>query len=197
MRQFHARVAGGRAITLIHGDFHFLGNVFFAPNDVRPKVIDWSEAKPGLGPHDLAYCLTVVPADDRLARDRVLLRRYWDGLRDAGVDDYSWELCDWDFRFSVFCNLFPVGLPAQREVVPQVAGRDRRTRRPHDARRTTSGALTSLGGKGGLYRAVAERWRGQQARLLCWTLARSVCVQIDRTHQLRSDHARLGRPQCS
>jgi hypothetical protein len=106
VRQFHARVAGGRAITLIHGDFHFLGNVFFAPNDVRPKVIDWSEAKPGLGPHDLAYCLTVVPADDRLARDRVLLRRYWDGLRDAGVDDYSWELCDWDFRFSVFCNLF-------------------------------------------------------------------------------------------
>jgi hypothetical protein len=106
VRQFHARVADGRAITLIHGDFHFLGNVFFAPNDVRPKVIDWSEAKPGLGPHDLAYCLTVVPADDRLARDRLLLRRYWDGLRGAGVDDYSWELCEWDFRFSVFCNLF-------------------------------------------------------------------------------------------
>ncbi|WP_241996362.1 aminoglycoside phosphotransferase family protein [Kribbella antiqua] len=35
---------------MIHGDFHFLGNIFFAPNDVRPQVIDWSEAKPGLGP---------------------------------------------------------------------------------------------------------------------------------------------------
>jgi aminoglycoside phosphotransferase (APT) family kinase protein len=106
VQQFHARVANGLAITLIHGDFHFLGNVFFTPYDVRPKVIDWSEAKPGLGPHDLAYCLTVVPADDRLARDRLLLRRYWDGLRRAGIDDYSWELCEWDYRFSVFCNLF-------------------------------------------------------------------------------------------
>lgn len=56
--------------------------------------------KPGLGPHDLAYCLTVVPTRDRLARDLTLLRRYWDGLRAAGVDDYSWELCEWDFRFS-------------------------------------------------------------------------------------------------
>lgn len=105
-QQFLRRVASGQAITLIHGDFHLLGNVFFRPDDVRPKVIDWSEAKPGLGPHDLAYCLTVVPADDRLARDRVLLRRYWDGLRTAGVEDYSWELCEWDYRFSAFSNLF-------------------------------------------------------------------------------------------
>jgi aminoglycoside phosphotransferase (APT) family kinase protein len=105
-QQFHVRVAGGASITLIHGDFHFLGNIFFRPADVRPKVIDWSEAKPGLGPHDLAYCLTVVPADDRLARDRVLLRQYWDGLRRAGVRDYSWELCEWDYRFSAISNLF-------------------------------------------------------------------------------------------
>jgi aminoglycoside phosphotransferase (APT) family kinase protein len=105
-QQFLRRVAGGKAITLIHGDFHFLGNVFFRPDDVRPKVIDWSEAKAGLGPHDLAYCLTVVPADDRMARDLVLLRRYWDGLRSAGVDDYSWELCEWDYRFSAISNLF-------------------------------------------------------------------------------------------
>jgi aminoglycoside phosphotransferase (APT) family kinase protein len=105
-QQFLRRVASGKAITLIHGDFHFLGNVFFRPGDVRPKVIDWSEAKPGLGPHDLAYCLTVVPADDRLARDRVLLRQYWDGLREAGVRDYSWELCEWDYRFSAISNLF-------------------------------------------------------------------------------------------
>jgi hypothetical protein len=104
--QFLARVAGGRAITLIHGDFHFLGNVFFAPGDARPKVIDWSELKPGLGPHDLAFCLTVVPCDDRLARDRVLLRHYWEGLCSAGVQNYSWELCEWDFRFSVISNLF-------------------------------------------------------------------------------------------
>ena len=94
------------AITLIHGDFHFLGNVFFRPDDVQPKVIDWSEAKPGLGPHDLAYCLTVVPTEDRLTRDRILLRHYWEELRNAGVRDYSWELCEWDYRFSAISNLF-------------------------------------------------------------------------------------------
>ncbi|WP_165555588.1 phosphotransferase family protein [Kribbella pittospori] len=104
--QFLARVADGRAITLIHGDLHFLGNVFFTADDPRPKVIDWSELKPGLGPHDLAYCLSVVPTGDRLARDRELLRRYWEALRAAGMDDYSWELCEWDFRFSVISNLF-------------------------------------------------------------------------------------------
>jgi hypothetical protein len=103
--RFRSRVAAGRAITVIHGDFHFLGNVFFAPGDTRPKVIDWSELKPGLGPHDLAYCLTVVPSEDRLARDRALLRLYWNGLRNAGVRDYSWELCEWDFRFSTTCKL--------------------------------------------------------------------------------------------
>lgn len=98
-RQFHARVADGRALTLIHGDFHFLGNIFFTIGDPRPKVIDWSELKPGLGPHDLAYCLSVLPTADRDG----LLRRYWEAL---GVRDYSWELCHWDFRFSVIGNLF-------------------------------------------------------------------------------------------
>jgi hypothetical protein len=102
-RQFQTRVGEGRALTLIHGDFHFLGNVFFTGTDPRPKVIDWSELKPGLGPHDLAYALSVVPSDDRPARDRALLRRYWEAL---AAEDYSWELCEWDFRFSVISNLF-------------------------------------------------------------------------------------------
>ncbi|WP_328997764.1 aminoglycoside phosphotransferase family protein [Kribbella sp. NBC_00709] len=102
-KQFRLRVGEGRALTLIHGDFHFLGNVFFTGTDPRPKVIDWSELKPGLGPHDLAYSLAVVPSSDRLTRDRALLRRYWEAL---AVEDYSWELCEWDFRFSVISNLF-------------------------------------------------------------------------------------------
>ncbi|WP_371402788.1 aminoglycoside phosphotransferase family protein [Kribbella sp. NBC_00662] len=97
--QFRLRVGDGRALTLIHGDFHFLGNVFFTGTDPRPKVIDWSELKPGLGPHDLAYSLAVLPSADRLG----LLRRYWESL---AVDDYSWDLCEWDFRFSVISNLF-------------------------------------------------------------------------------------------
>jgi aminoglycoside phosphotransferase (APT) family kinase protein len=139
-RQFQVRVAGGSAITLIHGDFHVLGNVFFRPDDVRPKVIDWSEAKPGLGPHDLAYCLTAVPTEDRLARDRIPLRHYWDGLRSAGVRGYSWELCEWDFRFSAISNLFQ-SVFQRSEVVSQIAGRDRGTRLSRGASRTATSEI--------------------------------------------------------
>ena len=65
------------------------------------SVIDWSELEPGLGPHDLAYCLLSAPHDDRAARDLALLRRYWDGLQAAGVSGYSWALCRWDYRCSL------------------------------------------------------------------------------------------------
>ena len=104
--RFLARTASGRAITVIHGDFHLLGNIFFAADDPRPRVIDWSELKPGLGPHDLAYCLSSAPTADRPARDLALLRRYWEGLRAAGVEAYGWDLCQWDYRFSLITNLF-------------------------------------------------------------------------------------------
>jgi aminoglycoside phosphotransferase (APT) family kinase protein len=100
-RQFHARVATGEHLTLVHGDFHLLGNIFFTDNDPRPKVIDWSELKPGLGPHDLAYALSAVPARQPDAED--LLRYYWNALNAPG---YTWDLCAWDFRFSVISNLF-------------------------------------------------------------------------------------------
>jgi aminoglycoside phosphotransferase (APT) family kinase protein len=101
-----ARAADGRALTLIHADFHLLGNLLFAGDDARPRVIDWSELKPGLGPHDLAYCLLAVPTGDRLGRDLAVLQRYWEGLQAAGVAGYGWELCWWDYRFSVLTNLF-------------------------------------------------------------------------------------------
>ena len=56
---------------------------------------DWSELKPGLGPHDVAYMLISSPSDDRPSRDRMLLRRYWEGLVAAGVSDYAWDSCEW------------------------------------------------------------------------------------------------------
>ena len=104
--RFVARASGGYALTLIHGDFHLLGNVFFAPHATAPRVIDWSEVKPGLGPHDLAYGLLSAPAVDRPARDLALLHRYHQGLIAAGVVDYGFALCLWDYRFSLITNLF-------------------------------------------------------------------------------------------
>lgn len=105
-RQFQARIEGGRALTLLHGDFHLMGNVFFAEGEAVPRVIDWSELKPGLPPHDLAYCLHAAPVEDRATRDLALLRTYWEGLGAAGVQGYGWALCQWDYRFSLVTNLF-------------------------------------------------------------------------------------------
>ena len=79
-QRFLERVTGKRNVTLIHGDFHVLGNVLFRPDDPSPKVIDWSELKPGLGPHDVAYMLISAPSDERASRDQGLLRRYWKGV---------------------------------------------------------------------------------------------------------------------
>lgn len=72
--------------------------IFFAGDDAQPRIIDWSELKPGLGPHDLASCLHAVPSEEGPARDLALLHRYWEGLRAAGVEGYDWDLCQWDYR---------------------------------------------------------------------------------------------------
>jgi hypothetical protein len=104
-RQLAGRVATGHGLTLSHGDFHLLGNVLFAAGR-PPRVIDWSEVKPALPTHDLAYCLHVPPSPDRLARDRALLRRYWEHLTAAGITDYPWPLCEWDYQLSLITCLF-------------------------------------------------------------------------------------------
>lgn len=107
--RFRVRVERGAAITLIHGDFHLLGNVFLAqaPTVMPPiKVLDWTQAKRGLGPHDLMYMLLAVDAPDRVARDTHLLRRYHAGLQAAGCTQYDWDQCLWDYRFSLLTNLF-------------------------------------------------------------------------------------------
>ena len=107
--RFCERTAGGKGITLIHGDFHLLGNVFLAKDTStipRIKIIDWGQAKRGLGPHDLMYSLLAVDAQDRIARDTRLLRRYHSGLERGGITGYSWEQCLWDYRFSMLTNIF-------------------------------------------------------------------------------------------
>ena len=106
---FIERTIDHRGLTLLHGDFHLLGNVFIArrPNAVSPiKVIDWGQVKRGLGPHDLMYALLSVDAADRRSRDLELLRRYHQRLLVRGVKHYDWDQCLWDYRFSLLTNVY-------------------------------------------------------------------------------------------
>lgn len=96
-------------LTLLHGDFHLLGNIFFAKDtnsETLVKVIYWAQVKPGLGPHDLMYTLLSADTPERVTRDTALLERYYEGLKVYGVADYAWEQCVWDYRFSLLTNLF-------------------------------------------------------------------------------------------
>lgn len=106
---FTERTARQRGLTLLHGDFHLLGNIFIAKESTNThpiKVIDWGQAKRGLGPHDLMYALLSVEVPDRQSRDLELLRRYHQRLLNLGVQGYAWEQCLWDYRFSLLTNVF-------------------------------------------------------------------------------------------
>ncbi len=106
---FRKRLSLPTSLTLLHGDFHLLGNIFFAKDidaETPVKIIDWAQVKPGLGPHDLMYMLLSVETPERVVRDIVLLERYYAGLKTYGVTDYAWEQCVWDYRFSLLTSLF-------------------------------------------------------------------------------------------
>lgn len=106
--KFAARTLSGENLTLLHGDLHLLGNVFVPRSDPAKgvRIIDWTQAKRGLGPHDLMYMLLVVHSENRRERDLIYLQQYHAGLIQAGVEGYSWEQCLWDYRFSLLTNLW-------------------------------------------------------------------------------------------
>ncbi len=109
---FLNRIAAGKALTFIHGDFG-LWNIYLPHNPETHRLcfLDWETYKRSIGVYDLAYMLiTAGYAGDPDMRDRVeaqLLRRYHDGLLARGVTDYHWDDCIYDYRLSVIANLFP------------------------------------------------------------------------------------------
>jgi hypothetical protein len=92
--------------VVAHGDYR-LDNMMFGRFDGAPPitVLDWQAAR--LGPPLLDFaiylgsCMTV---DERRAEEDRLLRVYHDGLRAAGVNDFSFEDCRQSYRVS---SLYP------------------------------------------------------------------------------------------
>lgn len=78
--------------TLVHGDAH-LGNMFV--DGATPGFLDWAMIGTAPGMRDVAYFLgNSVPTELRRPRERALIARYCDRLRDGGVTldrDAAWE----------------------------------------------------------------------------------------------------------
>ncbi|MEE3327302.1 MAG: phosphotransferase [Myxococcota bacterium] len=89
--------------TVVHGDFR-LDNLFFGVDDDADQVamFDWQGISRSCGPQDLGYFLSQsLQSEVRKDHHDALVRRYWDGLCDAGIQGYSFERCWEDYRCAV------------------------------------------------------------------------------------------------
>ncbi len=76
--------------VLVHGELR-ADNLVLDPVD-RPYFIDFQNVQQACGPRELAYLLySSLRSEDRRGHDEALVRRYWEGLVRAGIDDYPWE----------------------------------------------------------------------------------------------------------
>jgi hypothetical protein len=95
-------------LTLIHGDAH--GWNCLLPNDPRRHpayLVDLGTSRIRPPTNDLAYFMALMWFPDVRERwERPLLERYHRGLLEAGVEGYSRESFQWDYRFAVIVHLF-------------------------------------------------------------------------------------------
>lgn len=105
---FIARTQSQKALTLLHGDYHF-GNVFL-PNPPLTRdvaILDWECAQIGIGAFDLAYLMVHSHhSQQRREFERSLLKLYHDNLRYHGIENYSWDECLYDYRLGLLATLF-------------------------------------------------------------------------------------------
>ena len=90
-------------LTVVHGDFR-LDNLFFDVDGDAELVamFDWQGISKSAGPQDLGYFLSQsVRSEVRREHQDDLVRAYWDGLCEAGVEGYDLERCWDDYRAAV------------------------------------------------------------------------------------------------
>ena len=92
--------------VVAHGDYR-LDNMMFGRFDGAPPitVLDWQGARVGPPLLDVAvYLGSCMTVDERRVEEDRLLRVYHNGLRAAGVNDFSFEDCRQSYRVS---SLYP------------------------------------------------------------------------------------------
>ena len=100
-RDLLTRMCSG-PLVIAHADFR-LENIFFAAQPEHPafSILDWQSITKSSPGQDLAYFLTQsVQLEVRRKHERALLDRYREGLRAAGVRDYTHDQLWHDYRLS-------------------------------------------------------------------------------------------------
>ena len=95
-------------ITCIHRDCH-VDNILFSINegDEPAIVLDWQGVGKGRGVYDIAYFLiSSVPIEQRRQTEQTLLHEYHAQLKQAGVQDYGFEQCWFDYQLAVVSKLY-------------------------------------------------------------------------------------------
>jgi aminoglycoside/choline kinase family phosphotransferase len=98
--------------TLVHFDYR-ADNLMF-DTDGSVAVVDWQTISEGGGAEDVGYLLSQnLTVDDRRAHETDLLRSYHDALVANGVDDYTFESLQADYKVGIACGwvipVFAVG----------------------------------------------------------------------------------------
>lgn len=75
--RFIERTRDAHALTLIHGDFHVLGNVLFSPGNPSPKVIGVTMYRGSLWMMQVAALHTIGDASCELVSCRLVGAQAW------------------------------------------------------------------------------------------------------------------------
>ncbi len=93
------RLLAGQGLTLVHRDLH-PGNFLYSHKDTR--IMDWQSWRVDTATDDLAYMMAFYwPEPLRRFHEQNLLRRYHDALLRNGVQNYSWDDLQYDYRASI------------------------------------------------------------------------------------------------
>ena len=99
--------------TVIHGDAR-IGNMMFPKTDGNGRFvfIDWQAVRHGKAAFDLAYFLILsMTSDYRKAKEMQAIERYYNKLISKGVQDYTKEQMEEDYRHACLCVLVLLSLP--------------------------------------------------------------------------------------
>lgn len=109
--------------TIIHGELR--SDNLFIGDDGVPIFIDFQMAGQACGVFDVAYVVSQsMRTDVRRGHDEELVRAWWEGLRERGVTDYSWDTAWRQYRIATVWGLVYPMLVSTRWDVATAEGRD-------------------------------------------------------------------------